>query len=200
MGGWVGETLGQRVPRGPAFSQLSVERGNGRLFPQIVLSLHHSKHTLGQFDKPCLYCHPHPFFPSPFWSPYFPHIGDMVRKQLEGLWFGMERKLDSWLNHLSLSMRMYLVPGGSGSSKQDLSSPSPFPFEDWLICLSEESRRLRPQRRARAQDVPTSPLCIYKQQQRRAQNFCYFRKGGTKGLRDTKCQAGGQTLFKCFKM
>lgn len=31
-----------------------------------------------------------------------------------------------------------LVASGSGSYKKDLSSPSYFPFDDWLFCLSEE--------------------------------------------------------------
>lgn len=131
----------------------------------------------------------------------------MVRKQLEGLLSGMERKLDSWPGRLPLKAK------GSCSQwewfLQNRTSfhpgPSPLRTED----LSEESQlgvkcRLLPQGEDRSQDIPLPPQSshIYKQPLRRLRIIVAILEGV--GLRDllenTKCQAGGQTLFKCFKM
>lgn len=76
----------------------------------------------------------------------------------------------------------------------------------WLIYLSEESQRQSsadglPQGEDRAQMSP-SVLHVYKQPRRRPRIAVAILEGvGRRDLiENTKCQAGGQTVFKCFKM
>lgn len=100
---------------------------------------------------------------------------------------------------------------GSGSYKQDLFSPWSFPYEDWgdwlrLVCLPEES-----QGQSSADSSPkeriglrmsSSVLHVNKQLPRSPRTVVAILEGA--GLRhlleNIKCQAGVQTVFKCFKM
>lgn len=81
----------------------AVERGNDRLFPALIPSLPPS---LPQFRlRACLSNRALTATSTPALFPllsHWPHVSDMVRKLLDGLLSGMERKLDSWLGSLSL--------------------------------------------------------------------------------------------------
>ena len=98
-----------------------------------------------------------------------------------------------------------LVASGSGSYKKDVSSPSYFPFDDWLFCLSGIpgviKGRLLPKERTGFKMSP-SVLQVHKQQQHRQawSCWCYFRRGGAEGLTgETQSARQVDRLFKCFK-
>lgn len=82
----------------------AVERGNDRRFPKLIPSLPPSLHLgfgLVFQTMPLLPLSLLPFSPF-FLISHWPHVSDMVRKPLDGLLSGMEKKLDSWLGSLSL--------------------------------------------------------------------------------------------------
>lgn len=101
---------------------------------------------------------------------------------------------------------MDLVASGNGSYKQDLSSRLSFPCEDGLICLSEESQGLlrpdsSPRREQGSRCPPPSSMHISSSKGRPGVIGAILEGVWLRThWRNTKCRAGGQTVFKCFKM